>query len=313
MLRRLVASAMSPSAGTVQPPFGSTSGAASLLRLVGNRLAYLSLSQPALLEEEFPSASNGPPVFPHDHCVPWEVSMLRGGIAVEHPIQSGLWFIRRALTAKQCADALQSIDRLTGGGGVQGHDGICVRPRTDANAGVNGVESRVLPERTWHWYEYEKARWMVPLQPSCGVDPLFAATLCTLRSHGCTDPLTWPLLSGIDDRGGAALRHIEDLPPSLLGPPTFSGRLPLFMQLQALERGAPITAHVDEHDVGGRAIATVVLQGSSEVRVGGVTFAVGAGDMYMLEGLARDEVDHEVFSSLEDRVSVTTRYGVRTA
>ena len=41
---------------------------------------------------------------------------------------------------------------------------------------------------------------------------------------------------------------------------------PLFMQLQSLERGAVIGAHVDEHDVGGRAIATTVIRGGvSEV------------------------------------------------
>ena len=48
-----------------------------------------------------------------------------------------------------------------------------------------------------------------------------------------------------------------------------------------------IAAHVDEPGVGGRAIATTVIAGASEVRVGAVAFAVRAGDRYCLTGLAR--------------------------
>eukprot|EP00325_Prymnesiales_sp_UTEX-LB-985_P025987 CAMPEP_0174726730 /NCGR_PEP_ID=MMETSP1094-20130205/48416_1 /TAXON_ID=156173 /ORGANISM="Chrysochromulina brevifilum, Strain UTEX LB 985" /LENGTH=48 /DNA_ID= /DNA_START= /DNA_END= /DNA_ORIENTATION= len=33
-----------------------------------------------------------------------------------------------------------------------------------------------------------------------------------------------------------------------------------------------------------------------------------AGDMYCLAGAARDSVDHEVYTSAEDRLSVTIRY-----
>ena len=45
------------------------------------------------------------------------------------------------------------------------------------------------------------------------------------------------------------------------------------------------------------------------MRVGGVAFAVGEGDLYALVGAARDDVDHEVYSGREDRLSVTIRYG----
>ena len=47
------------------------------------------------------------------------------------------------------------------------------------------------------------------------------------------------------------------------------------------------------------------------MRVGGVAFAVGEGDLYALVGAARDDVDHEVYSGREDRLSVTVRYGER--
>ena len=80
---------------------------------------------------------------------------------------------------------------------------------------------------------------------------------------------------------------------------------------QALQRGAIIHAHVDEPGVGGEAIATAVIAGASEVRVGGVTLTVAEGDMYCLVGAAREEVDHEVYAGRQDRLSVTIRYGAR--
>ena len=98
-------------------------------------------------------------------------------------------------------------------------------------------------------------------------------------------------------------------------PSAFGGRAPLFLQLQSLQRGASIGAHVDEHDVGGRAIMTaVVAGGGGDVRVGGVSFAVRAGDVYALCGDARDAIDHEVYYSAcrADRLSVTVRYGGRS-
>ena len=80
---------------------------------------------------------------------------------------------------------------------------------------------------------------------------------------------------------------------------------------QTLQRGAIIHAHVDEPGVGGEAIATAVIAGASEVRVGGVTLTVSEGDMYCLVGAAREEVDHEVYAGRQDRLSVTIRYGAR--
>ena len=47
----------------------------------------------------------------------------------------------------------------------------------------------------------------------------------------------------------------------------------LFIQLQRLEPGAEVSAHRDALPYGGDRIATVVLEGSSQVRVG-----LGMGD-----------------------------------
>ena len=295
------------SRGAGQPPFGSSGSITYHL----NNLAYTSLSQPAFMSDEFVvSAEDGRPVYPQDQCETWDTRELRPGEATEHPVVPGLFFIRAALSSKQCSEALHIIDGLTNGGAIQGKNGAALQPSVADEVEKEEEEQQQKEARAlkiWEWFEYERARWMVPLQPSSGVSPSFAPVLRTLHSHGCTDPTTWPLLSALEGGGGAALRRIEGLPLSRVA--AFAGRPALFMQVQALECGAPITAHVDEAEVGGRAIATAVLQGSSEVRVGGVSFECGVGDMYALSGHARDDVDHEVYASRHDRISVTTRYG----
>ena len=284
-----------------KPPFGSV----DMLTYTKNMLAYMSLTQSPLLGEEFPSAdANAANVYPRDQCEIWDVRSLPRGRAQEHSVQSGLWIIPNAISPNECEAVISETVELTEGGAVQGQDNVPVRPIVPPMA-IAGAPLGI-PLTKWAWYEYERARWMVPLQPSLGIDPTFALALRTLQSHGCTDAHTWPLLSELSNLGGEMIRTIEALP--IRSVEAFARRTPLFLQLQALQRGAPITPHIDEPDYGGRAIATVVLQGPSDVRVGGVIFSLVAGDMYCLTGDARDAVDHEVFASEEDRLSVTVRY-----
>ena len=286
------------------PPFGNV----DRFTHTRNWLAYLSMTQTTLTGEEFPSADSNPgiaKVYPRDQCERWDVQALPQGVACEHAKQLGLWIIPRALSEEQCNDVSSSAAELTGDGSAQGCGGVAVQPRVPPVPIAGSV--MCVPKILWPWYAYERARWMVPLQPSQGVDPGFALThLRTLQSHGCTDAHTWPLLSAISNLGGDALRLVEALPG--LSIQAFANRKPLFLQLQALQRGAPITPHIDEPGVGGHAIATVLLQGPSDVRVGGVVFSLVAGDMYCLTGDAREKVDHEVYCSDEDRLSVTIRY-----
>lgn len=298
---RLAASLRRPLSLPSAPPFGSV----DRLTYARNWLAYLSLTQTTLMGEEFPSAdSTATATYPRDMCDRWDVDALPRGQAKEHSAQNGLWVIPGALSPQQCTDVINGMASLTRNGAVQGHCGVEVQPSVPPEP--QDGEAAGVAQETWPWFEYERARWMVPLQPSPGVDPGFARILRTLQSHGCTDAHTWPRLGALAGPLGAALQLIEALPTLSIG--AFARRKPLFLQVQALQRGAPITPHVDEPDVGGRAIATVLLQGPSEVRVGGVLFSLAAGDMYCLTGDARDRVDHEVFASAEDRLSVTIRY-----
>lgn len=273
-----------------------------------NRLVCISLSQSSFIGEEFQTDPSGlPPVFPRDQCERWDVDALRGA-AAQHPHQRGLWIFPGALSPDACADITSAVERLTGGHRVQGEQGVPVR----AAAEKPPPAAPPAEEAAWEWLSYGHARWMVPLQPAGGVCDAFArGPLSELHSHGCTDARSWPSLGSLGCGGGEALRALEGLPASAMAD-GFRGRPPLFLQLQRLQRGASIGAHVDQHQQGGRAIMTAVVSGGgSDVRVGGVSFRVATGDVYALEGAARDSVDHEVYHGDEDRLSVTIRYGGR--
>ena len=275
---------------------------------IRNRLACISNSQGAFLGEEFPSAAGAPLVYPREECIRWDLESLPQAQASQHPQQQGLWVFPGALSIRACEDITAEIAMLTNNDDEQGTEGVAV----EKSAEVPLPQSAPVSANAWAWFKYGPGRWMLPLQPSVGVCESFArGPLCGLRSHNSTDARRWPRLSS--SVGGNALRALEALPSESMSG-AFSGRPSLFMQVQRLQRGASIGAHVDEHDVGGRAIMTAVVSGGGgDVRVGGVAFSVRAGDVYALVSEARDDVDHEVYSSAcsADRLSVTVRYGGR--
>ena len=276
------------------------------LQYLKNRLIYLSLSQPSFIGEMFPS-SDVHAVFPQDQCISWDLSSLPQGSPTQHPWQPGLWAIPGALSASETDAISSTITHLTNGNRIQGGDGVPVRG--PVLQPIDETAAAPSASIDWEWYSYGPARTMVPLQPIAGICDAFAiGPLSTLKSHNSTDARSWPRLTDLACSGGAALRRLEALPVEAI-PSAFAGRPPLFLQVQGLERGAHIGAHIDQPDVGGRTIATAVITGGAMVRVGGVAFTVRPGDLYALSGAARDEVDHEVYSDTMDRISVTTRYG----
>ena len=272
-----------------------------------NRLVYMSLSQGAFLGEEFPTESSAPPVYPRDQCERWNIAALPQGRPVQHAQQRGLWVFPGAMSATICAEVHAAIQK------VACTDGEAASTAATSTTAAHQHDSLApAAALTWPWFRYGHGRHMVPLQPSEGVCEEFAlGPLSGLRSHNCTDARTWPELDAIAGAGGAALRTLERLFGNS-NVAAFEDRPPLFLQVQSLQRGASIGAHIDQHDVGGRAIMTaVVAGGGGDVRVGGVVFTVQTGDVYGLCGEARDDVDHEVYSSAhpDDRISVTVRYG----
>lgn len=104
----------------------------------------------------------------------------------------------------------------------------------------------------------------------------------------------------LEDLQHCAQRYIAD----------FEANPCLFIQAQQLEGGVEVPAHIDPLPNGGRMIATTVLEGSSDVRVGPVWFHVEKGDLYALTDFARYDVEHEVAASFNSRLSITIRYGI---
>ena len=165
------------------------------------------------------------------------------------------------------------------------------------------------------WYEYHPGRRMIPLQPFPNVDPILAeGVLRTLESQNMRHPNTWPSLSNwirkTESDGAKALVRLQQfLERGELAPEANQERC-LFMQIQHLERGSQVGGHIDDLRKGGRVISTAVIDGANDIRVGDRIFRVEPGDVYALASHARYDVDHEVYSSVSDRLSATLRFGL---
>ena len=79
-------------------------------------------------------------------------------------------------------------------------------------------------------------------------------------------------------------------------------------EMRLIERGACVAAHVDAGIPPADVVATLALGGGSRdsVRVGNVVIPLQAGDLYLIG--SGWEVDHEVYASTCDRLSITFRY-----
>ncbi|CAE7310561.1 unnamed protein product [Symbiodinium natans] len=215
----------------------------------------------------------------------WDLTKVPSGTLHRNPSIQGLWLLRGCMTE----DALAKVRALI----------------------------RSLHEGSRPWHGYEMGRCMMPLH----ADPaLEDATLQTVTadldvfgspgSRGAL-PQQWPRLAALrasQAPGAEELWHLQKLAPQLIE--DFGDRRCLFVQAQALEAGAEVSPHRDALPSGGDLIATVVLEGSSDVRVGSQRFEVQAGDFYAIGHAARYHVEHEVLASPRDRLSVTFRYGL---
>jgi len=194
---------------------------------------------------------------------------------------------------------------------------------------VRDLTTHVVEERAGHkrskavdWFEYHKGRRMFPFQPYPRVDPVLAdGVLSTLESQNKKHPSTWPLLKEWRDdagsvtasRGAGALIRLQTFLESGGLAPEAKNEPCLFIQIQHVERGSQVGAHVDDIAKGGKVIATCVIAGSNDIRVGDCVFRVEPGDVYALASHARYDVEHEVFACTEDRLSATLRFGINAA
>mmetsp|Transcript_53771 Transcript_53771/g.114789 ORF Transcript_53771/g.114789 Transcript_53771/m.114789 type:complete len:280 (-) Transcript_53771:134-973(-) len=247
----------------------------SFFRYLRNSAFYTAVKRPPTAQEV------------QDPCRPWDVSRFPMKKAFRHPDLEAVWVIRQVLDQTAMANIRTLFEDL--------HD-----------------------TGRFPWYNYEPGRDMMPLHASPGLDAQKSrAMLEGIEVFGepnslGADPVEgWPKLDDLLKRnavGAAELLTLQGLPQEHFS--DFSGQPCLFLQAQALERGAEVTPHRDALPYGGDMISTLVMEGSNTVRVGPVSFPVEPGDLYGIAGSARYDVEHEVMGASIDRFSITMRYGL---
>lgn len=220
-------------------------------------------------------------------CEPWDLSQVPLGEARRHPSLDAVWLARRCVTPAQMAKVRALFDQLDRSG-------------------------------RFPWYTYEPGRDMMPIHASPSLDSeettRFLQGIEVFGDPGSvgSDPIQgWPRLCALlreGSSGAEELLALQRLPPELFA--DFAGQPCLFMQAQALERGAEVTPHRDALPYGGDMITTLVVEGSNVVRVGSASFPVEPGDLYGIARSARYDVEHEVLGASNDRFSITMRYGL---
>ena len=208
------------------------------------------------------------------------------------------------------------------------------RDELRAKARTTPLPAPPLRTRTqWDWFVYEPGRCMAPMLPHAGdsralssrslqrqhfsgfevfdkapVDDWLCLASLTESMHAC-------MQSGADSadarHGAATLRRLQtDLPDSWMHGAISADASCMFFQWQHLERGTAVAAHIDADVPPADTVATLSLGTGAHdtVRVGRVVFPLRAGDVYAICGEARWHVDHEVYCSTRDRLSLTVRF-----
>ena len=233
--------------------------------------------------------------------------------AIEHPEMPGLWMCKN-IVPKQDLLAIEAVVKE-----------VC---RGLESESISPGELPAASALRWPWYQFDPARYVVPLLPHPGdgavpcseyhqlhdfevFNNVHPDRWLSLGALASAEPGAFPAAgaAAVVAQGAEQLRRLQMAVPQALSSSRLSSELScFFMQLQHLECGAQVTSHVDANSPRIDVIASLCVEGSNRVRVGGVTLDVEEGDVYVLEGEARFRVDHEVLPGKTDRLSITLRY-----
>mmetsp|Transcript_712 Transcript_712/g.2267 ORF Transcript_712/g.2267 Transcript_712/m.2267 type:complete len:343 (-) Transcript_712:984-2012(-) len=203
-----------------------------------------------------------------------------------------------------------------------------MRRRDALRAAAAQLPAPPPPKRTpreWEWYEFEPGRWMAPMlaHPADGGIASLAARrrhLSNFEVFGDAPVDEWLCLASLQEgtaagsaerRGCEWLRWLQrELPRRLPCVGAVDEPLAVFHQLQYLQRGCAISAHVDAPTPPADVVATLSLGTGlhDTVRVGSARVRLRPGDLYAIAGPARWEETHEVHPSTSDRLSLTVRF-----
>lgn len=253
-----------------------------------NRAMYLLAENPPL-DDIGPQGDDATTLDQRPLPKRWDVSQVKSGTVTSCPEVSGLFLHRNFLNASD----LLKVERFV-----------------------------AVASEQHQWFTYHKGREMLPVNSLQRKQDLPRSAdlhdlLLSLQSTNNTNPDTWPDLESWcqhDNSGAAAgakvlvrvqqkIQENNALLPKAVDEPC------LFVQIQNVIRGGVVGSHVDPLVKGGKAIATLIINGVTDVRVGDTLLRVEPGDMYGLEGHARYNIEHEVLPTVDDRLTATFRFG----
>lgn len=250
-----------------------------------NRAMYVLAANPPLDDGYGGGEDAGPPLDQRPPPTRWDVSALRGTVSC--PQEEGLFLHRTFIPPQE----LQQMECFVAAASTK-HD----------------------------WFTYHMGRDMMPInsvqrpQDAARSSDL-QKLLLSLQSANNTDPVTWPYLEEwcepayTECSGAQSLALVQQRIQNGELLPTAFNEPCLFIQIQNVIRGGVVGSHIDPLVKGGKCIATLIINGITDVRVGNTVFQVEPGDIYGIEGHARYNIEHEVHPTVDDRLTATLRFG----
>ena len=268
------------------------------LTYVKNRAAYLLAANPPL-DDVYNENDVATKIQMDQRPLPkrWNVEQLQGKVTCSE--EPGLYLYRKFLSDKE----LQNIETF-------------VKEASKENE--NG------------WFTYHKGRDMMPVTSMQRPEDNkrkeeLRKLLLSLSSANNTDPDSWVSLNDYCNRNARIVYTTTSATSSTKGAeilasvqekiqngellPKAKNEPCLFIQIQNVERGGVVGSHIDPVVKGGKTIATLIINGNTDVRVGNTIVRVEPGDIYGIEGHARYNIEHEVYSTVDDRLTATFRFG----
>jgi hypothetical protein len=272
-----------------------------------NRAMYLLSEYPPLDDSYGGGEDTTPPLDQRPLPKRWDVTNFEGTVSC--PNEEGLFLHRKFIDGED----LKNIERFI-----------------------------AAASKKHKWFTYHTGRDMMPVNSiQRPQDEKHARKLrnllLSLQSANNTDPRTWPYLEewgkishdntihtdvdtnkdnnmdgSIDDaviKGALVLSSVQkriqcgEILPKAIDEPC------LFIQIQNVIRGGVVGSHIDPLVKGGKCITTLIVNGVTDVRVGNTVLKVEPGDLYGIEGNARYNIEHEVYATVDDRLTATLRFG----
>lgn len=247
-------------------------------------------------------------------------------LASNPPVDDGYYAEENIVLDQRPPPQRWDVSQLSGTVACPSEKGLFLHRQFVNHVDLQHIESFVkAAAKRRSWFTYHVGRDMMPVnsiqRPQDAVHAQkLRSLLLSLKSANNTDPKTWTDLGEWCDEttgetslpavaGARVLASVQEriqkgsLLPAAVDEPC------LFVQMQNVVRGGVVGSHIDNLVKGGKCICTLIVNGTTDVRVGNIVLKVEPGDIYGIEEHARYNVEHEVYSTVDDRLTATFRFG----